>query len=69
MAGQDHTAFSPAPRGILLAHRIPTARCQADNVENTALCFRWKEVWQLGKSSGMKEKAEAGLRWFGGIYQ
>lgn len=69
MAEQDPAAFSPAPQGILLAHRVPTARCQADNVENAALCFSWKEVWQLGKSSGMKEKAESGLRGFGEIYQ
>ena len=38
MLEQDHTAFSPAPQGILLAHRVPTARYQAVNVENAALC-------------------------------
>lgn len=69
MAEQDHIALCPAPQGILLAHRVPTARCQADNVENAALCFSWKEAWQLCKCNGMKEKAESALRRFGEIYQ
>lgn len=55
MAEQDHAALSPAPQGILFAQRVPTATCQAGNVENAALCFSWKEVWQLCKCSGMKE--------------
>lgn len=47
MVEQDHPAFSPAPQGFFLAHRVPTAVCQTVNVENAALCFNWEEVLEI----------------------